>query len=173
MSPKSLLRHKSATSQLEQLSSGTFKTVIDDTLDNQTITQITRIILCSGKVYYDLTDKKQQQHLKHIALIRIEQLYPFPQSELELIFQRYTQAKDIIWCQEEPRNQGAWYTIRHNLETVLSNNVLKNTHLQENQQLNYVGRKASAAPAVGLLRIHIAQQIKLVNQALGLESFTT
>ncbi|MCU7940014.1 MAG: 2-oxoglutarate dehydrogenase E1 component [gamma proteobacterium symbiont of Bathyaustriella thionipta] len=179
MSPKSLLRHKSAVSTLEALSSGTFENVIDD-IDIQSQLQsqssslhsvtssmrrhITRIILCSGKVYYDLLESKRQNQLNNIALIRIEQLYPFPEQQLQKIINKYTNTNKLIWCQEEPRNQGAWYSIRHNLEL-----VLRNSYLQQ-QNLRYAGRDASAAPAVGVARIHIAQQKKLVDQALGLAS---
>ncbi|MCW8929654.1 MAG: 2-oxoglutarate dehydrogenase E1 component [Gammaproteobacteria bacterium] len=165
MSPKSLLRHKSAVSTLEEISSGTFKTVIDDvdTLSSPKASKsITRIVLCSGKVYYDLLESKTLNDLNHIALIRLEQLYPFPQQELQKIIKRYKNSTEIIWCQEEPRNQGAWYNIRHHLETLISN--------QKSMTLIYAGRIASAAPAVGVARIHVAQQKKLVNQALGLES---
>ena len=170
MSPKSLLRHKSAVSTLEKFSSGAFEKIIDD-IDIQSQQSssamhstslsieksITRIVLCSGKVYYDLHEAKQKNQLNQIALIRIEQLYPFPDKKLEEIISRYTNAEHVIWCQEEPRNQGAWYSIRHNLEFVL-----------QQQTLSYTGRDASAAPAVGVARLHVAQQKKLVDQALGL-----
>lgn len=163
MSPKSLLRHKSAVSTLEDLSSGTFKNVIDDmhNLSQQTASSIaksiTRIVLCSGKVYYDLLETKQQSQLNHIAVIRIEQLYPFPQKELEEIINKYINVAQFVWCQEEPMNQGAWYAIRHHLES-----------LTKQKTWEYAGRIASAAPAVGVARIHVAQQKSLVNQALGL-----
>ena len=163
MSPKSLLRHKSAVSTLEDISSGTFKNVLDDMHNwpQQTSSSIagsiSRIVLCSGKVYYDLLETKQQNQLKHIAIIRIEQLYPFPLKELQKIINQYLNAVQFVWCQEEPINQGAWYAIRHHLESLL-----------QQQTLQYAGRIASAAPAVGVARIHVTQQKTLVNQALGL-----
>ncbi|MCK5647635.1 MAG: 2-oxoglutarate dehydrogenase E1 component [Gammaproteobacteria bacterium] len=163
MSPKSLLRHKSAVSTLEDISSGTFKNVLDDMHNwpQQTSSSIagsiSRIVLCSGKVYYDLLEAKQQNQLKHIAIIRIEQLYPFPLKELQKIINQYLNAVQFVWCQEEPINQGAWYAIRHHLESLL-----------QQQTLQYAGRIASAAPAVGVARIHVTQQKTLVNQALGL-----
>ncbi len=159
MSPKSLLRHKSAVSSLEDFSEGRFFNVINDS----SVTDpkaVTRIVLCSGKVFYDLLVQKQQHELAHIALIRIEQLYPFPDAELQDMLSIYCTANELIWCQEEPRNQGAWYTIRHNLEAIQT----------EQQTLRYVGREASAAPAVGVARIHMAQQNSLVSEALNLNN---
>ncbi len=161
MSPKSLLRHKLAVSALEDFSTGSFSNVIDDINSNSKRNKaehIKRIVLCSGKVYYDLLEQQRQKQLADIAIIRIEQLYPFPEKELRTILNSYAKAVQIIWCQEEPRNQGAWYTIRHNLEALL----------HHKQTLSYVGRKPSAAPAVGVARIHAAQQKTLVKQALGL-----
>ena len=162
MSPKSLLRHKSAVSTLDDIAIGTFKNVIDDinVLSGETkVKEITRLVLCSGKVYYDLLESKTSNELNHIAIIRVEQLYPFPIQELQTMIKHYNHADKIVWCQEEPRNQGAWYNIRHNLEALIHNA----------QTLSYAGRNASAAPAVGIARIHIAQQKKLVNEALGFE----
>jgi 2-oxoglutarate dehydrogenase E1 component len=157
LSPKSLLRHKLAVSTLEDFSEGQFKRVIDE-VDPLTPASITRIVLCSGKVYYDLLELRQKKQLDHIVIIRIEQLYPFPQTELKTVLSRYDKARQIIWCQEEPINQGAWYNTRHHLEAVLSGD----------QQLHYAGREASAAPAVGVAKIHIQQQQGLVRQALGI-----
>jgi 2-oxoglutarate dehydrogenase E1 component len=159
MSPKSLLRHKLATSTLEEFSSGQFQNVIDN-VEQADQNAVTRIILCSGKVYYDLLEQRNNDVLSHVAIIRVEQLYPFPEQELAKILKPYKRAKQIIWCQEEPRNQGAWYTIRHYLEAIL----------RKQQTLSYVGRDASAAPAVGISKIHVAQQKALVNNALGIDS---
>lgn len=157
MSPKSLLRHKSAVSNLEDFSSGGFHNVIDE-IDEVKPSKVTRMILCSGKVYYDLLEQKHENSLSNIALIRIEQLYPFPAKELAQLMNQYNKASQVIWCQEEPRNQGAWYTIRHYLESLI----------QQDQTLEYVGRDAAAAPAVGVARIHVAQQKALVSKALGI-----
>ncbi|MCP3852388.1 MAG: 2-oxoglutarate dehydrogenase E1 component [Gammaproteobacteria bacterium] len=163
MSPKSLLRHKSAVSTLEEVSQGSFKTVIDDqlVLENSSLTHnITRAVLCSGKVYYDLKEVQESKNLQQVAIIRVEQLYPFPEKLLKKTLSQYKNLKQLVWCQEEPRNQGAWHIIRHHLEDVLQS--------ISTSQLSYAGRSASAAPAVGVARIHIAQQSQLVNQALGL-----
>jgi len=157
LSPKSLLRHKLAVSTLEDFSERQFKRVIDE-VDPFTPASITRIVLCSGKVYYDLLELRQKNQLDHIVIIRIEQLYPFPKTELNTIIAGYDNARQIIWCQEEPINQGAWYIIRHHLEAVVS----------AHQHLHYAGREASAAPAVGVAKIHIQQQQGLVRQALGI-----
>jgi len=157
LSPKSLLRHKLAVSTLEDFSEGQFNRVIDE-VDPHIPASITRIVLCSGKVYYDLLDQRRNNQLDQVAIIRIEQLYPFPQTELSTILARYTNSRLVIWCQEEPINQGAWYNTRHHLEAVLS----------KNQQLHYAGREASAAPAVGVAKIHIQQQQNLVRQALDI-----
>jgi len=157
MSPKSLLRHKLAVSTLEDFSEGEFNKIIDDKEVSDS-KRIIRIVLCSGKVYYDLLEQKSQNDLSQIALVRIEQLYPFPDKELLAIIKPFVNAKTIIWCQEEPRNQGAWYNIRHNLEAIV----------HADQTLTYAGREASAAPAVGVARLHVAQQKLLVNKALNL-----
>ncbi len=161
LTPKSLLRHKLAVNTLEDFSEGRFFNVIDDqtTQDKE---QIQRIVLCSGKVFYDLLQQKLQHETTDIALIRIEQLYPFPEQELKEVLSRYPNSRELIWCQEEPRNQGAWYTIRHYLEALQT----------EQQSLAYVGRDASAAPAVGVARIHLAQQKALVNKALKIDSIS-
>lgn len=155
MSPKSLLRHKQAISTLEDLSLGKFLAVIPEyaVVDNS---KITRLILCSGKVYYDLIGSRDQKRLKHIAVIRIEQLYPFPSLLLEHEFKRYCNIKIVVWCQEEPQNQGSWYQIRHRLVNLLDTKY----------SVLYAGRKQSAAPAVGDFATHIAQQKAVVESAL-------
>lgn len=155
MSPKSLLRHKLATSMLQELAEGKFYEVIPevDTVNPETIT---RMVLCSGKVYYDLLERRREQHLTNVAIIRIEQLYPFPQEALKQALACYPNAKMVIWCQEEPKNQGAWYCGRHHFEACL----------RTGQQLYYAGRKASASPAVGDMARHLQQQHELVQEAL-------
>jgi 2-oxoglutarate dehydrogenase E1 component len=155
MSPKSLLRHKQATSTLEDLTSNQFQPVIPEhaAVDNA---KISRVVLCSGKVYYDLLNVRDEEQLDHIAIVRIEQLYPFPIKLLEQQFDRYPNLKKIIWCQEEPKNQGAWYQIRHRLVSIFGDKF----------PLHYVGRKQSASPAVGNFATNIAQQKALVEAAL-------
>jgi 2-oxoglutarate dehydrogenase E1 component len=155
LTPKSLLRHKEAISTLEDLAEGHFHNVLDETeaLDREAVQ---RIILCSGKVYYDLLAARRERGISNIAILRIEQLYPFPEAELLQALSTYPNIVDAVWCQEEPMNQGAWYQIRHHLEACISNQ----------HSLRYAGREASAAPAVGSHDTHVAQQRLLVEQAL-------
>ncbi len=157
ITPKSLLRHKLATSTLNDLAEGEFQLLIPE-VDNIDPAKVNRVVLCSGKVYYELLAKRREQNIEDIAIIRIEQLYPFPYEGLEQLLSTYKNAEKVIWCQEEPMNQGAWFITRHRLVRCL----------QEGQTLEYAGRKASAAPAVGYPALHRKQQETLVNQALNL-----
>ena len=156
MTPKSLLRHKMAVSTLDELADGTFYTVIGD-VDNEDPKMIDRIIMCSGKVYYDLLEKKRQDELSNVAIIRIEQLYPFPEDELLTELKKY-KAKHVVWCQEEPMNQGAWYCSQHHMRKVVSRYDTK-------VYLEFAGRAASASPAVGSMSLHVAQQEALISEA--------
>ena len=155
MSPKSLLRHKLAVSTLEDLTNGSFQPVIGEQ-DVIKPNLVTRFILCTGKVYYDLLDARRKDNLKHIAIARLEQIYPFPDKLLKAELAKYPQLKDFIWCQEEPKNQGAWYQSKHHF----SDNVPKQINI------TYAGRDASAAPAVGNFHVHIEQQKAVVQSAL-------
>ena len=155
ISPKSLLRNPQCVSSIENLTDGSFEYVIDDVHSNPKL--IEKIILCSGKVYYDLAAKKEELKIKNTAILRIEQLYPFPYDTLEKIIKSYKNAKQFIWCQEEPSNQGAWFSHRHRLQIVLDR--INNTEIQ------LISRKASSAPAVGLNKLHNQQQEALVNEA--------
>jgi 2-oxoglutarate dehydrogenase E1 component len=159
MSPKSLLRHKQAVSTMHELARGHFAPVIGERLlgNNR---KITRLVLCSGRVYYDLLARRQATELAHVALVRIEQLYPFPWRLLRTELARYPAAREFIWCQEEPRNQGAWYAMRHKFEELIG----------DENKLIYTGREAMSAPAVGYARLHVQQQARLVDKALGLET---
>ncbi|MDA9917393.1 2-oxoglutarate dehydrogenase E1 component [Gammaproteobacteria bacterium] len=157
IAPKSLLRNSMATSELKALTHGKFQYVIDDRTAVKKA-EVTKIILCSGKVFYDLLNKKNDMELYNIALIRIEQLYSFPYDALEKILLQYDNAEDFIWCQEEPANQGAWFSHRHRIQRVLDR-VTKN-------QIRLVSRPAAAAPAVGLNKLHNQQQEDLVVEAL-------
>ena len=155
--PKSLLRHPLAVSPLAALSEGAFQTVIDDPdLPVMEKSHVTRLIVSSGKVFYDLLVKRRECQLEQVALIRLEQLYPFPKDHLQAIVEQYPAATSLIWCQEEPVNQGAWDGIRHRLEAF------------EHLEVCCVSRPASAAPAVGALNVHKQQQKQLVEHALGL-----
>ena len=159
MTPKSLLRHKMSVSPVTSLSSGQFELIIPET-DDVNPKDIRRVVFCSGKVYFDLLEAKQVHELTDVALVRIEQIYPFPIDEYAAQLKQYAHVKDIIWCQEEPQNQGAWYQIRHRLQESMS----------DNQQLYYAGRPASAAPASGIFKVHLQQQQALIEAALGIES---
>ncbi len=161
MTPKSLLRHKQSVSSLEDLASGSFQLVIDDPAGPQS-DKVERIVFCAGKVYFDLAKARDEAEgdLDHVALVRVEQLYPFPREELTAIIERYSKADQVIWCQEEPMNQGAWFQIRHHLQACV----------RDDQQLDYSGRAASASPAVGYYQVHVEQQERLVRDALGLDS---
>ena len=156
MSPKSLLRHKLAVSSLEELANGSFQTVIDET-DDLPAKNMRRVVLCSGKVYYDLLTKRRELGVDDIALIRIEQLYPFPKDDFAKVMAPYNHVQDIVWCQEEPMNQGAWYCTLHHL----------NASLVSGQKIRFVGREASASPAAGYAALHMQQQTALVNEALA------
>ncbi|AFC86087.1 2-oxoglutarate dehydrogenase E1 component [Frateuria aurantia] len=155
MTPKSLLRHKLAVSTLDELADGEFQLVIGEHRPLPT-EAVTRVVLCAGKVYYDLLDAAQHQELHNVALVRVEQLYPFPRAEVVAQLEKYPSARDVIWCQEEPMNQGAWYQIRHHLQACAG----------AGRRLSYAGRSSSAAPAAGHLNTHIAEQTALVEQAL-------
>ncbi len=155
MSPKSLLRHKLAISTLEDLTDGQFFTVIPEQ-DEIKPNKVTRVIICSGKVYYDLLETRRQDELEHVAIIRIEQLYPFPTEAYQSEISRYPNIKEIIWCQEEPKNQGAWYQSKHHFADSLDQDV----------PIYYAGRPAAAAPAVGSHLVHIEQQKAVIKSAL-------
>jgi len=157
LTPKSLLRHKLAISTLEELAEGSFQTVIPeiDTLDP---TKVTRLVLCSGKVYYDLLEKRRAEGREDIAIVRIEQLYPFPEDDLVDILAPYTNLQHAVWCQEEPMNQGAWYSSQHHMRRILARH-------NKALDLEYAGRDASAAPACGYASMHAEQQEKLLQAA--------
>ena len=161
MTPKSLLRHRLATSPREALAEGGFRLLIDER-DPVAPARVTRVVLCAGKVYYDLVEKRRERGLDHVALARIEQLYPFPREEVTALLERYPKAAEICWAQEEPRNQGAWLFM-------LSRRHLGGM-LRKGQVLRYAGRTYSASPAAGYLNVHLAEQRALVESALGLDA---
>ena len=158
MSPKSLLRHKMAVSSLQELATGHFEVVIPE-VDDFDSDSVTRVIGCSGKVYYELLEKRREHDLKNVAIIRIEQLYPFPYDEFEKVVAQYKHLKHFVWCQEEPKNQGAWFISRHRFKNGLPQGV----------DLALSCRAASAAPAAGYPALHKAEQQELVSRALGLD----
>jgi 2-oxoglutarate dehydrogenase E1 component len=155
MTPKSLLRHPLSVSRLEELSGSGFQTVIDE-IDDIKPSAVTRIVFCSGKVYFDLLKSRREAKTESVAIVRIEQLYPFPSEEYEAVLRKYPNAREIIWCQEEPQNQGSWYQIRHRLQS----------KLDAKHELLYAGRAGAAAPATGIAALHEEQQKNLVTAAL-------
>ena len=162
MSPKSLLRYRAAVSELKELTDGDFIAVYPD---HEAIAadEADRLILCSGKVYYDLLAMRSKHKLNTVGLLRIEQLYPFPSMELAFELLRYKQLKHLVWCQEEPRNQGALYTTRHRINQVIRS-------LGIDLELQYAGRDSSAAPSTGYMALHKQQQQQLLVQALGISA---
>ncbi|WED22537.1 2-oxoglutarate dehydrogenase E1 component [Vibrio sp. JC009] len=156
MSPKSLLRHPLCTSSLEELAEGTFQPAIDE-IDDLDPKKVKRIVFCSGKVYYDLLEQRRKNEQEDVAIIRFEQLYPFPLFEVRELIEKYVNADDFVWCQEEPQNQGAWWCSQHNFRNAIRGADLK-----------YAGRPASASPAVGYMSVHLKQQKQLVEDALNL-----
>src|ERR1700733_15027184 len=155
MTPKSLLRHPLSVSRLEELSGSGFQNVIDE-IDDIKPSAVTRVVLCSGKVYFDLLKARREAKTDTVAIVRIEQLYPFPSDEYEAVLRKYSNAREIIWCQEEPQNQGSWYQIRHRLQS----------KLDDRHELLYAGRAGAAAPATGIAALHEQQQKNLVTAAL-------
>ncbi len=155
MTPKSLLRHELSVSSLADLTDGGFATVIDD-VDAPPPASVRRVVFCSGKVYFDLLQARRTEALAGVAVVRIEQLYPFPAVEYAAVLARYPNAIDLIWCQEEPQNQGAWFQIRHRLQEFAG----------EERVVHYAGRASASAPATGVARIHAAEQRELVQTAL-------
>jgi 2-oxoglutarate dehydrogenase E1 component len=156
MSPKSLLRLPAAMSDLDKLINGSFQTVIPD-VDTQESDEIDRVILCSGKIYYALNAFRKSKKRANVVIIRIEQLYPFPQEQVKNEMKRYMNAKKFIWCQEEPMNQGAWYSSQHHIRHAIG----------KDKNLEYAGRPLLAAPAVGNINIHKDQELKLIADAFG------
>ena len=157
--PKSLLRNKDATSPLSEFTKGGFQTVIPEQNEEivRKVDKVKRVIACSGKVYYDLVKKRESKGAEDVAIIRVEQLYPFPHKAFAAEMKRYPNATEIVWCQDEPQNQGAWFFIQHNIHE----------NMVEGQRLGYSGRAASASPAVGYSHLHQEQQKALVEGAFA------
>jgi 2-oxoglutarate dehydrogenase E1 component len=155
MTPKSLLRHKLAVSSLDELANGTFQLVIGEHRE-LAAKKVKRVVLCSGKVYYDLLEDAEKRGVADVAIVRVEQLYPFPRTEVCAELDKYAGAKEVVWCQEEPANQGAWFQIRHHLQACAGTK----------RSLSYAGRARSPAPAAGHFNTHVGEQTALVEQAL-------
>jgi 2-oxoglutarate dehydrogenase E1 component len=154
LSPKSLLRHELSVSRIEDLTRGGFACVIDE-VDEVPAREVRRVVFSSGKVYFDLLKARRKEGVRDVAVLRIEQLYPFPSEDFEAALRPYGNAREVVWCQEEPQNQGAWYQIRHRLEG-----------LSQHRTVLYAGRAPAAAPATGIMKIHEAEQQALIDAAL-------
>ncbi|MES1930291.1 2-oxoglutarate dehydrogenase E1 component [Salinisphaera dokdonensis CL-ES53] len=156
LTPKSLLRHRLSTSTLEDLAEGQFNFIIDepDRIDDDAIE---RVVFCSGKVYYDLYQAREERELDNVALVRIEQLYPFPANDYAAVLDRYKNADEVVWCQEEPENQGAWYQIKHRLQVPLA----------DRHELLYATRPGAATTAVGYHKLHVKQQEAVIEAGLA------
>jgi 2-oxoglutarate dehydrogenase E1 component len=155
MTPKSLLRHKLSVSTLEELTRGTFQNVIGE-VDDINPARVQRVVFCAGRIYFDLLESRRTFGIQDVAIVRVEQLYPFPIEEYKAALAKYPNAHDVVWCQEEPQNQGAWYQVRHRLQEPLSSK----------DRLLYAGRAPAAAPATGIPKMHNEQQQQLVEAAL-------
>jgi 2-oxoglutarate dehydrogenase E1 component len=154
MTPKSLLRHKDAVSPVDDLAAGHFREVLDDAKADPE--RVRRVLLCSGKVYYDLQEKRAEKNAADVAVVRVEQLYPFPEEQLRQALSRYRKAKQWAWVQEESQNMGAWSFVEPRLRAM-------------GFAVEYVGRDPSASPATGSHKVHVREQKELVEAALSLE----
>ena len=157
LTPKSLLRAKDAGSPIGEFTRGEFKTVIGERHADIVADKVKRVIACSGKVYYDLVRKREERKANDVAILRVEQLYPFPHKAFAAEMKKYPNATDVVWCQDEPQNQGSWFFVQH----YVHENML------EGQRLGYAGRAASASPAVGYAHLHQEQQKALLDQAFA------
>jgi 2-oxoglutarate dehydrogenase E1 component len=157
MTPKSLLRNKDAVSSLDELARGEFRTVIGETASTVDPKKVKRVVVSTGKVYYDLLAARRERELDDVALLRVEQIYPFAHKAFETELKKFPNATQVVWCQDEPQNQGAWFYIQHHISETL----------KESQKLGYAGRPASASPAAGYYDKHYAQQKELIAAALG------
>ena len=159
MTPKSLLRAKDAAAPLSEFTKGSFQTVIPENKEsvNKRTDKVKRVVACSGKVYYDLAKRREEKGDDEVALIRVEQLYPFPHKAFAAELKKYPNATDVVWCQDEPQNQGAWFFVQHYIHE----------NMADGQRLGYSGRAASASPAVGYSHLHQEQQKALVDGAFA------
>jgi 2-oxoglutarate dehydrogenase E1 component len=157
MTPKSLLRNKEATSPISEFTKSEFKTVISERDASIDAAKVKRIIACSGKVYYDLVKARTEKKASDVAIIRVEQLYPFPHKAFAAEVKKYPNLSDVVWAQDEPQNQGAWFFVQH----YIHENML------DGQKLGFAGRPASASPACGYAHLHQEQLKSLLDQAFG------
>ena len=157
MTPKSLLRNKDAASPISEFTKGEFNTVLVEQNEKIDAQKVTRVVMCSGKVYYDLIKAREAKKADDVAIIRVEQLYPFPHKAFAAEIKKYPHANEMVWCQDEPQNQGAWFFVQHNIHE----------NMTEGQKLGYAGRPASASPACGYAHLHQEQQKALVDAAFA------
>jgi len=157
MTPKSLLRHKLCVSTLDDLSQGGFKWVLPE-VDKLDAEKLKRVVICTGKVYYELLEARRLNRIHDVAILRIEQIYPFPGKQLDAILKNYTKTNDLVWCQEEPKNQGAWDFSKSRIPALIN----------KRWQLGYAGREPSSVPAVGSAKLHAKEQMEIINKALGI-----
>jgi len=159
MTPKSLLRNPLASSPIHKFTDEKFRNVYEEQYDNIKPIKVDRIVMCSGKVFYELLTHRQDYQINNIAILRLEQLYPFPTDILKSEIAKFKKAKELVWCQEEPINQGAWYTSRHNFTKCTG----------KNQTLHVVARDLYSAPAEGSMELHNLNQRDVIEQALGIK----
>jgi 2-oxoglutarate dehydrogenase E1 component len=157
MTPKSLLRAKDAGSPLTDFTKGEFKTVIGEQSAEVNADRVKRLIACSGKVYYDLVRTRAERKNADVAIVRVEQLYPFPHKAFAAELKKYPNLTEVVWCQDEPQNQGAWFFVQHYIHE----------NMNDGQRLAYSGRAPSSSPAVGYAHLHQEQQKALLEQAFG------
>jgi len=158
ITPKSLLRHKEAVSSLEDLADGRFQNVVSE-IDKLDAKKVKRVSVCSGKVYYELLAHRRERKIDDVAIVRLEQQYPFPHDDYKRTIAQYPNAQQVVWCQEEPQNQGAWYRL----------NFYLRSDLDARKSLYYAGRPVSASPAVGYAAKHNAEQKRVVEDAFAVE----
>jgi len=156
MTPKSLLRHVEAVSEIKDFTNGSFIEVIDETDQEIKPKDVKKLIFCTGKIYYELREARRNKNKNHIAIIRVEQLYPFPENKIKEIITKYSNAKEYYWVQEEPRNQGAWIYVENHLGNICPT------------KLKYIGRQASPSPATGYYKVHLKEQEAIIKEAIEL-----
>jgi 2-oxoglutarate dehydrogenase E1 component len=152
-----MLRHPRAVSVIDDLTNGTFREVLDDP-SGIDLARVTRVLICSGQVYYDLLAAREERKIADVAVVRLEQMYPFPANEVRDILARYRETADIVWVQEEPRNMGAWRFVQEQIQPILE---------PGNRTIRYAGRAASASPATGSLKRHQQEVTELLEAAFS------
>ena len=160
MTPKSLLRHKMSASPVDELINSEFRLVIDES-DKINKADVTRLLFCSGKIYFELLEARRENKIQNIAIARIEQLFPFPSAEVKAMIDSYPNLREVVWVQEEPKNQGSWYYMQSRGTMIGC--------LSEKHTFGYAGRFYSASPATGSMKLHLAQQKQLIQDALQLD----